>query len=773
MRGQALAIAAVIVSGVATLVMSLSAYDSLYSTQQTYYRDYRFAEVFARLKRAPERTAARIGSIPGVDDVETRVVADANLEVEGFTDPIVARLVSLPDTGQPAVNRIYVRRGRLFDPARSDEVLVSEAFARAHGLTPGDRLTVTIKGRRERMRIVGIALSPEYMYQIAPGAIFPDPQRYGVLWMARTPLATAYDMEGAFNDVALTLGAGARAEAVIDRLDLILARYGGLGAYPREDQFSNRFLTEELKGLQTLAGVFPLIFMGVGAFLLNVVVSRLISTEREQIATLKAFGYANRDVGTHYLTMAMLIVLLGVAGGVALGLWLGRQLADIYTELYHFPFLHYGVRPGVILAGALISAGAAGAGTLNAVLRAVRLPPAEGMRPEAPAVYRPTFVERMGLQRWFLQPSRMILRNIERRPLKSLLSVVGIAFACGIMVVGNFQKDSIRYMVDVQYGLSQRQDLTVNFFETTSAHALHELRGLRGVEHVEGFRAVPARLRFEHRSYRGSVQGIEPGGHLLRPLDADLNRIELPPDGVVLTDQLAEILGIGQGERLIVEVLEGARPTLQVPVAAVTKEYLGVSAYMRRTTLNRLMGEGDALSGAYLAVDPREREAVFDALKGRPRVANTIVRETAIQSFYDTLAETILFYTAIATLLGASIAFGVVYNSARIALSERGRELASLRVLGFTHGEISYILLGELVVLTLAAIPPGFAVGWALSAYIAAQFTSDLYRVPLILEPDTYAFAALVVLISTGVSSIIVWQRLKHLDLIGVLKTRE
>lgn len=773
MRGQALAIAAVIVSGVATLVMSLSTYDSLSGTQRAYYRDYRFADVFVELKRAPEYMRERIRRIPGVEQVETRVVASANLDVEGFGDPVVGRVVSIPDYGQPLVNRLHLRRGRLPDPNRDNEVVLSEAFANAHGFDPGDQLTATIKGRRKRLIIVGIALSPEHIYQIAPGAVFPDFERYGVLWMARTPLAAVYDMEGAFNDAALALSPSARAEDVIDRVDDLLGRYGGLGAYAREDQLSNRFLTEELNGLKTLAAVFPVIFMGVGAFLLNVVISRLISTEREQIATLKAFGYSNRDIGMHYMQLVLVIVLLGVIGGLGLGIWFGRLLSEVYTELYRFPFLRFVVDPQVVVVGAIVSIAAAAAGTVNAVSRAARLPPAEGMRPQAPMSYRPTIVERLGLQRWFSQPTRMVLRHIERRPFKSLLSVVGIAFACGIMIVGNFQEDAIRYMVDVQYGLSQRQDLTVNLVEPTSGRALYELSSIRGVEHAEGFRAVAARLQFEHRSYRGGLQGVAPEGHLNRPLDASLERVPLPREGVVLTDQLADLLGVTAGDTLIVRVLEGERPTLETPVAAVTKEYLGVSAYMRRRTLNRMLGEGDVISGAYLAIDSGLQDHVFNELEERPRVAHTVVRDAAIRSFFETLAATILFYTAIATLLGASIAFGVVYNSARVALSERGRELASLRVLGFTHGEISYILLGELALLTLVAIPPGFGVGWALSAYLAAQFQSDLYRVPLVLKPDTYAIAALVVMISATISGAVVWWRLRRLDLVAVLKTRE
>ena len=671
------------------------------------------------------------------------------------------------------LNQIYLRKGRLPEPGRDNEVLLSEEFADAHGLQAGDTLRATINGRRKTLTVVGQALSPEYIYQIAPGAMFPDFQRYGVLWMARKPLASAYDMDGAFNDVTLTLGKGGNEQDVIDRLDELLKPYGGIGAYARKDQLSNRFLSEELKQQRTIATVFPVIFFGVAAFLLNVVISRLISLEREQIAGLKAFGYSNFAVGLHYTKLVLMIVSIGVVGGIGAGIWMGRGMSHVYMEFYSLPFMVYTLKPQVIVAAIVISFAVAILGTLYAVRSAARLPPAQAMRPEPPAIYHATVIERLGLQRWFSQPTRMILRHIERQPLKSLLTTLGISMACSIMMIGGFQEGAIDHMVDVQYGMSQREDLVANYTEPSSLRALYSLRSLQGVEHVEGFRNVPARLQFEHRFYRTSVQGIQPGGELKRLLDTDLNRIDLPANGVILTNYLAELLHIKPGDLLTIEVLEGSRPTVQVPVVATAKEYLGVNAYMQREALNRLLKEGDAISGALLKVDQRYQRDVYTALKEMPRIAGVVEQRSAIDAFYETMAETILFFTFITTLLGASISFGVVYNSMRIALSERNRELASLRVLGFERGEVAYILLGELGLLTLLAIPLGMLIGYGLCAYLAYQFDSDLYRIPLVLGMKVYAFAALVVIVSSIISAIMIWRNLAHLDMVAVLKSKE
>ena len=775
MRGQVLAIAAVIMGGVATMVMSLSTYDSLVTTRDRFYGEYRFAEVFAGLKRAPEPVAERLAAIPGVELLETRVKAGVKLEVEGFTDPITGQLLSLPDVGAAELNQLHLKRGRSVQPWSSDEVVLSDTFADAHRFQPGDRLAAIINGKRKTLTVVGVAVSPEYVYQIAPGAMFPDFKRYGVLWMGRSALAAAYDMEGAFNHVSLTLARDANEQDVVDRVDAVLATYGGTGAYGREDQFSNRFLSEELKQLQTMATVFPAIFLGVAAFLLNIVLSRLIALQRDQIAILKAFGYSYFAIGAHYVKLVLLMAVLGVAAGLALGTWFGQGLAHVYTETtFRFPYLDYQLRPGIALIALAVAAVAAVSGTLASVARAVRLPPAEGMRPEMPVAYRTSLVEQLGLARWLAAPSRMVLRHIGRHPLKSLLTVLGIACACGLMMVGNYQKGAIDFMVDVQFRQASREDLGLTFIEPTSSRALHELAALPGVDHVEGYRNVPAILRFGQYRHRAAIFGIQPEGQLHRSLDSKLQPVAVPSGGVVLTDHLAnEILHVKTGDLLTVEVLEGNRPVRQVPVLGITRQYLGVSAYMQQESLNALMHEGGAVSGAYLGVQPGAEAELYARLHERPRVLGMVANQAAIQSFYATIGEFILFYNLVATVLAGAIGFGVVYNSARIALSERGRELASLRVLGFTRGEIAYILLGELALLTLAAIPVGFVVGVGLVGILVVAFQSELYRLPLLLTPENYAMGASVVIVSALLSGLLLWHRLGRLDLVAVLKTRE
>jgi putative ABC transport system permease protein len=666
-----------------------------------------------------------------------------------------------------------VRQGRLVRPGFEDEVLLSEALAEAHGLTPGDLLDATIHGRRRQLQVVGVALAPEFLMVIQPGAIYPDPERYGVLWMGRQALAAAVDMEGAFNDAAFSLAPGARPQEVIHRLDRLLAPYGGRGAFGREDHLSHFMISEELDQIRTMAALLPTIFLAVAAFLLNLVATRLVTLQREQIAVLKAFGYGNWDVGLHYAKLILVIALAGAALGTLLGLRLGRGLGNLYLQFFGFPYLDYGVRPSVVAAGIALTLAAALVGVLRAVRRAAALAPAEAMRPAAPPAFRPTVVERLGLQRLFDQPTRIVLRNLERQPVKALLTVVGIASSCAILILGLFFVDAFEEVIRIQYGLAQRENMTVTFIQPTSTAALHEVASLPGVLYAEPFRALPARLRYGHRSEEVAIEGVPRGAYLRRPLDAELRPIPIPPEGIVLSERLAENLGVTRGAMLTVEVQEGARPTRSVPVVAITQQFIGLGAYMDLEAANRLAGEGQAISGTLLLIDRARELAITRALRDRPRVAGTFSQDRAIQTFRETAAETMLTFTFVLTLFAGVIAFGVVYNSARVALSERDRELASLRVLGFTRGEIAYILLAELAFLTLVAIPVGFGLGALMSAGVVRGLESDLYQIPVVFSRSTFTVAATVVLLAGLVSAYLIRRKLQRLDLIAVLKTRE
>ena len=774
LRGQVVAITLVVACGVAAFVAMRSTYNSLLSSQQTYYESYRFADVFAQLKRAPDSIAANITSISGVAKAEFRVVADVTLDVPGLEEPARGKIISIPEHRVPMLNDLYLREGRYVEAGRNEEVLISGAFATANNLKPGSKIAAVINGRWQSLHIVGVALSPEYVYEIRSGEMFPDSRRSGVLWMSREALGPAFNMKGAFNDVALTLAPGAVEADVIQRVDEVLAGYGGLGAYNRADQVSNHFLANEIAELQVTGTFIPAIFLAVTAFLIHLVLSRLVATQRQEIAVLKAFGYGNYAIGFHYWKLASLIILVGIVLGIGVGWYFGFQITELYMQFFRFPVLHYQPDPAVIIGAVLISLTSASIGALSAVRRAVGLPPAEAMRPEPPAQFHAGVIERMGLHRVVPTSVRIILRNLERRPAKAMVSIFGIALAVALLVVGFFLYfDTIERIIEVQFNQVQREDVSVAFNEPRSSSVKYDLAHLPGVISVEPYRAVPARIRFQHRSRRTALLGLESGGDLRRIVGKDFQPVSLPADGLVLTRKLAEILGVEPGQSVTVEVLEGERPVRDIVVANTVDELTGLSAYMDLQALNRLLREGSTSSGAFMMVDSPAIPDLYSRLKQTPAISAVSIPSVALANFNDTIARTINVSTAFLIGFAVIIAFGMVYNGARIALSERGHELASLRVLGFTRGEIGFMLLGEQAVLTLIAIPAGMALGYGIAGLITVVIDTELIRFPLVVSAKTYALAFLVVAASAFLSGYLVQWRLRRLDLVAVLKTRE
>jgi putative ABC transport system permease protein len=772
-RGQVIAIALVLTAGVAMFVAYFSTFDSLWRTRAAYYADNRFADVFASATRAPLSLVAELAAVDGVARVDVRVVVDVTLDLPTIDEPATGRLISMTFPRAQPLNDVSLRLGREPEPGRTDEVLVSETFALAHDLQPGDTVGAVINGRRRDLRIVGIALSPEYVYSIRAGDLLPDPSRFGIFWMERRGLAAAFDLEGGFNDVAVRLAPGASEDAVRADLEQLLEPYGGFGTVPRRLQTSNWFLENEFLQLQTAGVIVPAIFLFVAAFLLNVSLNRLVAVQREQIAALKAVGYTNGELGAHYMGWSLCVSLAGSALGIAAGAWLGSGMTAMYNDFFRFPELLYALSPVHVVTALAIGAVAGILGAVAAVQRVTRLAPAEAMRPPAPERFRQTWIERAGLRRHLSPAARMVLRNTARQPFRTAFSALGVSLGVAVLIVGLFFVDAIEVLLRVQFETVQRQDVTVSFVEPVSAGALFELQRLPGVIAVEPLRAAPVEIRVGTRARQTAILGLPLEPSLNRVIDSAERPVSLSPTGLVMSRTLAEALGVEAGDVVEVEFRDRANFVRAVPVHRLVDEYMGASVYMEQGALHRLLREGGSITGAFLRVDRAREEQLYERLKALPAVAGVSLKRAAIESFRETIAQNMLILVAFNVGFAGIIAYGVVYNAARIVLSERSRDLASLRVLGFTRGEVSGILLGELAVIVALAMPLGLAIGQGLAAAIVAASETELYRFPLIVTPRTRLFAVGVVLAAALISGLIVRRRVDRFDLIAVLKTRE
>lgn len=769
---QTLAIALVLGCGVMVLVGAQATQATLLQSQAAYYERHRFADIFATMTRAPRDVVAAAALIPGVAQAEGRIGFQAVLDIDGMNEPATGRILSLPASGA-ALNLPLIRQGRLPNPERADEVALSEPFAQAHGLVPGNRFRGVFNGQLRELTVTGWVLSPEFIYTMAPGAMMPDDRRYGVIWMNEAAAATATDMEGAINEIALRLTRDADIAAVIAALDQLLDPYGGGGAYGRDRQLSHAFLAGELSQLGAMAAFMPPIFMVVAAFLVNMVLGRLIATERPQIGLLKALGYGRRQIAAHYLKLALLIGVVGVLGGWAFGWWIADAMIGLYGDFFRFPFIirNWGTQSLVI--SALLGMATALLGGLRAVWAALKMPPAEAMQPPAPPRFARGVADRLLSRVRLRQTTMMIFRSIIRWPGRAAITLFGVAASVGVLVMSYFIFDAVEQLGDSVFQQANRQQVTVMLAAPQTEQAVQDALTLPGVLRAEAAYAMPVRAVNGHRNRLTALQGHYPDTELARLVDDAGRVVSLPAEGVVLSQMLARALDIGPGQYLRLEMLAAPRLVLNLPVVEVIAQGMGQEVHISAMALFAAMDSVAQVNMIHLAVQSDLMQDLNAAIKQTPAIAGLADWAEVRAQFDATLSENLLTMVAIYTLIGVLIAVGVVYNAARIQLSERSYELASLRVLGFSRAEVAYVLVGEMMLLTALAIPLGWGLGYWLALGLVDAMSTDMFQIPFHITRRTFALAALAVFLAALGSVLVVRRRLDRVDLATALKARD
>ncbi|MHA6332836.1 ABC transporter permease [Qipengyuania sp. CAU 1752] len=773
MRGQVLAIALVIGAAMATFVMAMGVHHSLTQTRDAYYDRYRFADVFVNMTRAPRSIVERVAAVDGVAQAEGRIEQFATLEFPGRIEPIRALINSVGNGGESKLNRLVLLRGRGPESDKEGEVVIDKVFAETNGLDVGERIEAIIYGSRTSLEVVGIGLAPDYIWPIAPGELIPDASRFGIFWMGEKALEAASGRIGAINALSLTLERGANEAEVVRRVDAIAAPYGGTGAVGRKDQLSNAFLQSELDQLDAMTRIIPPIFLLVSIFLVYVVLGRTIRTERAEIGLLKAFGHSNASVGWHYLKFAIAIGFLGILIGSGLGWWMGRAMTTQYAEYYRFPFLFYQVSANVFVTGAALAVGSAAIGALGGVRAAVNLTPAVAMSPPPPPVYRTGPTERIGAKAGLSAVGNMIVRHIARWPGRSAVTVTGVALSLGLLFSVLQFIDGARAMLDNYFSRAQRQDITVSFIEPRNEKILAELASLPGVIRVEPARAVPVMMSYRANSERVAIEASDSEDRLTARIDADGYTVSVPVAGLMLSRSLADKLAVSPGDEVQVELLGGRQTRTSMTVASTIDELIGTRAYSQSSALDGLTRDAAPVSSAHLLIDPAYRADLITRLGQMPIVLGITERDAALVLFEQLIEENIMSMMGFYIVFASAIAIGVVYNSARILFSERAHELATLRVLGYHRSEVGIVLLGELALLVVLAVPLGCFIGYWLAQLMVMMFSSDLFRLPFAPERSSYGFATMVVLAAATGTALIVARRVAQLDMVRVLKARD
>lgn len=769
---QIFTIALLIVGGLSVLVSSWSSYLSLQTAKESFYEQYRFADVFAEVVRAPESLQKQISQLLGVELIETRLIEDGLVEVPNQVEPALGHFISWRGP-QQSLNQIHLRQGRMPEKSSQMEVVVHEAFAEAHHLKMGDHLKIQIGGQQRVLQISGIGLSPEFVYALSPVAPLPDDKHFGVFWMRHQDLQTLMGMDGAFNSLNLKVAKQTSLSELKRQLDLLLAPYGNIQSYDRSRQMSNIFVEDEIRQQRVMALVMPTIFLAVAMFILNIILSRLISLHRPQIATLKSLGYSAWKLTRHYFQLVTLILLTGILPSLLIGAWIGHWYAGRYAEFFRFPSIDFTLSLSAVGLSILVGLISGWVGAAGSLLKVFSLRPAEALRPPSPPHFQKGLFEKLGLSRRLSLFSKMTLRSLLFRPLRLLLGIIGMALALAILINGSFWTDVIDSIKDRQFYQMRREDLTVRLLHPKEASVFVELHHIPGVIMTEGERAVPIRLLFKNFKKEIAILGWEPNAQLSRVLDEKNNPIQPQKGGVLLSRYFQVEYNLRVGDLVSFKVLQGAQQEFSVPVLGFVEDMIGQQAYATKNDLHQWLQESPVVDTIQLKIDPKFADSIYLNLKSRPEVAAINIRQLLLKSFTETVADMIVTFTIILYAFAVAIAGAVMYNAARISFSERGWELASLRILGFNVGPCFEILWIEIGLQVLLALIPGLALGYALSYLSTQMIHNDTFKFPLVIDLSTYGGAVLMLMLTFLVNGFFLYRHVRLLGFSEALKARE
>ena len=775
-RGQAIAVTMVVLCGTACYICLASLHRNLQLTRDTYYAQNRFADFEIMVERVPLTTLFKLEDIPGVRQVRGRIVEEVKLEIPGNEKSLTGRIVSMPDTKRNVLNNVVLKSGRYFEGGERNEVIVSDRFADANALEVGDSIRATLDGRQHTLRIVGLGLSPEYVYVIRNvQELVPSPERFGILWVPEHFAETAMNMQEARNNIIGSVDNPDRLDAILEKANDLLDSYGVYAKVKQKDQVSNQFISGEITGLSVTARIVPTVFLGVSSLVILILLNRMVRNERMQIGLMKAYGYSNLSVAAHYLQYALILSGVGCVGGFLLGHWLATQMIKIYVQFYNFPILESRVYPDVLVHATLIALAFALLGAAGAAHRASRIQPAESMRPESPAVGHRVFLERIVLLwRRLSFTWKMIARNVARSKFRSSLNVFGIMISCALIIVGYFSIDGMNYLIDYQFEQTQKQDARVSFIIERGKDALNEAARLDHVRKAEPLLQYPFEVRSEWRTRDMLIEGLPQDAQLQFLFDTEGRRIDVNGPGIILSERIAGKLGVKPGDSVVLKPLMGKiRKEKTVTVSKVIQQYFGSTGYMELGALSRVLDEPFAINAALLRTDPGTEHLLNTQIKKIPGITAIELKGDAKRNLEQTMAQSMSIMSFMTVIFAAVISFSIIYNVTTVTLAERERELASLRVLGFTNAEVGRILYNENFVTGVIGLLLGMPFGMGLCKLMVNAYDTDIFTMPYHLSFKTLVIANVLTIFFIILANLAVRRKIYGLNLVEVLKERE
>jgi putative ABC transport system permease protein len=775
-KGSYIACLVIVLMGLIVFTSVSIVSTNLELAKDTFYMEQNFAHGFAELVSMPEANMERLAHIEGIREINGRIVKEVRLNDSQREESVYLKLVSVDLPDPRPVNDVRLLAGTELEPGKLLAWIDNQFFA-ANNLELGDSLEIIVGGKSREITIAGVGMSPEFTYPIRGAELYPNPEQYGIAFLPLADMRMLFpDLAGQVNDVVFTLETGADYEEVRDRLEPELELYGLLKIYPREDQISHIIMTQEVEGQKAAAKSFPLLLLSIAGIILYIMLKRLVEQQRGQIGILKGLGYTRGEIALHYLSYALAVGAGGGLLGGLIGIWLATPLTDLMMEFFNVPIVYEGFSWFYLGQGLLLSLAVFLISGYNGAKYALKLKPAEAMRPPAPPIGKKFILEKIRFFSAMLtMQGKMAIRNISRNKGRSFFIFLGIMLCCAIVAVTWSFNDLVDKLIFYQYDQVETYDAKVTLTAPVAmAPALRELEGNPEVRWVEPLAEIPATLSYRWREENVAVLGIAQESSLYNILDAQGKKIAPPKHSLILSERLAQKLNADKGSILELEspFLRG-EDKVQVEVSRIIPQYLGMNAYMELSALGELLGQGELATSLLINVNNDEGILTLrDRYRESAVIAGIDSREEQMgvaRELMETFGSMIYMYV----LVGVVIGFAIIYSSSFIVLSERSWELASMRVLGMTATEVFSVITFEQWFISLFGILAGIPLSQVMAWGMGVGLSTDMYSLPSQLTAESLFMAVIITALSIWIAQRFTLKRVKKLSLVEVLKARD
>ncbi|MFZ5597034.1 MAG: ABC transporter permease [Bacillota bacterium] len=777
-KGQFFSLVAVVALGITTYICMSTTYYNLEVCKKIFYQECNFADYYFQVIRAPEQVVAQIERVPGVTMVNGRIVKDVSL-IKQDRQKAKVRIVSYQFPEEKKINRLHMFSGRMFEDSASASQLtaiVDSQFAAANNLTSGSTLNVLSNGKAVPLTVIGTATSPEFTYPVKDIAtMLNDPTSFGVVTLPHKQAQGLLDMEGQINSIIIRISPGSDENRIKESIKAILLPYGYQGEYPQKDQSSNSYINSQLDQLGAETRVIPTLFLIVAAAIQFIMLGRMIKMQRLQIGIMKALGYKNYQIIWYYTSYALVIGFLGTVIGIGLGFLLSIYLTNVYLWFYNLPHYSYNISLSLTVKALVIGMGAGLLSGWLATRRIVKISPAESMRPEPPTQGRKIIFEQWTAFWQRLEPSwKMTLRGIGRNRMRFWVTVMGVSFAVGLLVVAMFFNDSINYSRQMAFYTEQKSDLTAKFAQPVEINEAAQLSGIHGVAVAEPVLEVPVRISANHKFSDVILIGYYPDSRLKTIEGVDGQRLSIPGEGITVSRKTAEKLGIGVGDQVQIETKLGIGENhiSSCRVMGISRQVAGKNSAASLDTVNKMLQEHNLITGVMLKTDPGLYDKVEREISDIPGVYDIVSREKEVENFnrnMDSIRTSVWILTGFAILLGCAI----IFNSSLISFGERQRELATLRVVGMKSLEIAAVLRNEVILQCLLGLLAGFPLGRLMAEGVARIVSGEVYELQAVVSLQTYTISTFLTMAFVFAGYLIAVRGIKNLDFLEILKNRD